>query len=1017
MSKWTEPVASFSASLVLLLLLAILGCDRQDSSTKVSPLPSRSAEPAESSSAKTPPQTGTDSANNAAPSLLHAQRLLASGNPSGALTELRSLLQSQPDQLEVIALTAQTERSLGNLDVALELLDESAERLPQHRPTLLANAAAWLAESGDYNAAIDRHKQLLESAPSNVNSLRSIAALQNEQGNRFEANEHLRRLVQHSPMTTVELLCLLAPDQQIHDSQQSRAKPSQKALAMAREKLDDNQFQQAMDVLENAPGFATDEPALLALRARILAEMGRTEEASSAFAEAPDECQRFPDHWMAIGTWYQANREWTSASQAFQRAVELEPLHESALRRLSTALRGLNSDPAASRVEERAQLAKDLAELATSTVTRRGNVGRACQILAQQVTSVGLPYESLAWQFNAIAYTNPQQARVDQHLAALSQLKQTINSADSLLAQRVGLPPATPPQTDWKSLVRSREPTVPASDTPLQQTPNDEPSMQPHFANVASQTGLIFQYRNANPPVEKHFLLHQPLGSGLACFDFDLDGNTDIYAAQGDGNATEPGRSANYLARHLGSSFADATASAHVDDRGYSMAVTAGDFNQDGFADLVIGNMGRNRLLINQGDGTFGSAEVDQTWDQGIYTTGLAIADVSGDHLPDIVEINYVDDERIFDSIQFDSSGNPIRLPGPMQFTAAADRVFLSSPSGSLEGHALRELCPTTSEAHRGMGLVVGDFDADGSNEIFVTNDQTQNQLWDRDATSNVTFHDTAVLSGVANGITGRPLASMGIAAGDFDGNHTLDFHVTNFDDELSNLYLQQADHLYTDAVFSSGLEEHSRTMLGFGTQAIDFENDGDQDLVVGNGDIEDRRPQKQHFRMPTQLLINHNHRWMATQPADVSGYFANQHLARSVARLDWNQDGLVDLLVGDLMEPLALLENQTKTNNDWLQLQLIGTNSERDAIGATVQVQLNDSSIDHAIVTGDGYMCRNEAVVCIGIPANQRLHRIEVNWPSGEKQAFNKVDLNRRGLIIEGQPNIHWVNFAPRSP
>ncbi|WDQ18024.1 FG-GAP-like repeat-containing protein [Rhodopirellula sp. P2] len=1014
MSKRTEPVASFSASLCVLLLLAILGCDRQDSATKVSPPQSRSAESGQPASAKTPSQTGSDTANEPAPSLLHARRLLASGNPSGALTELRSLLQSQPDQLEVIALTAQTERSLNNLDAAIALLDESAERLPQHRPTLLANAAAWLAESGDYNAAIHRHTRLLESDPSNVNSLRSIAALQNEQGNRFEANEHLRRLVPRSPMTTVELLCLLAPDQQIHDSQQSRAKPSQKALAIAREKLDDNQFQQALDVLANAPGFAADEPALLALRARILAEMGKTEEASLAFAEAPNECQRFPDHWMAIGTWHQANREWASASQAFQRAVELEPLHESALRRLSTALRGLNSDPAASRVEERAQLAKDLAELATSTVVRRGNVGRACQILSQQLTPIGLPFESLAWQFNAIAYTTPQQARVDQHLAALSQLKQTVNSADALLAQRVGLPPAMPPQTDWKSLVSSRERTRPASDTPSQHTPSDEPSIQPHFENVASQTGLNFQYRNAHPPVEKHFLLHQPLGSGLACFDFDLDGYTDIYAAQGDGNATEPGKSGNYLARHLGDSFADATASAHVDDRGYSMAVTAGDINQDGFPDLVVGNMGRNHLLINQGDGTFESVEVDKTWNQGIYTTGLAIADVSGDHLPDIVEVNYVDDERIFDSIQYDPSGTPIRLPGPMQFTAAEDRVFLSSPSGSLEGHTLRELCPTTSDAHRGMGLVVGDLDADGSNEIFVTNDQTQNQLWDRDATSHNTFHDIALLSGVANGVTGRPLASMGIAAGDFDGNHTLDFHVTNFDDELSNLYLQQTDHLYTDAVFASGLEEHSRTMLGFGTQAIDFENDGDQDLVVGNGDIEDRRPQKQHFRMPTQLLINHDQRWIPTQPDDASGYFANQHLGRSVARLDWNHDGLVDFLIGDLMDPLALLENQTKTDNDWLQLQLIGTDSERDAIGATVQVHLNDNSIQHAVVTGDGYMCRNEAVVCIGIPTNQTRPRIEVKWPSGKKQTFDPVMLNRRGLIVEGQPKIHWMNIAP---
>ncbi|MFG0264775.1 MAG: FG-GAP-like repeat-containing protein [Rhodopirellula sp. JB055] len=933
------------------------------------------------------------------------------------MTELRSLLQTQPDRLDVIALTAQAERSLDNLDAAIALLDESAERLPKHRLTLLANAAAWMAESGDYNAAIVRHDRVLQSAPNDVNSLRSIAALQNEKGNRFEANESLRRLVQHSPMTTVELLCLLDPGRQIHDSQQSRAATPQKALAIAREKIDENQFQQALDVLENAPGFAAKEPALLALRTRILAEMGKHEEAIQAFADAPDECERFPDHWLAIGTWHLTNREWDAASQAFQHAVELEPLHESALRRLSTALQGKGAAAAASRVEERSQLAKDLAELATSTVTRQGNVGRSCQILAQQLAPIGLPFQSLAWQFNSVAYTNPQRARVDQHLVALSQLERTVNAADSLLAQRIGLPFAKPHPVDWKSLASSRDQTAPSPAPSLAPAFSDPPLIQPHFENVASQSGLTFQYRNANPPVEKHFLLHQPLGSGLACLDFDLDGNTDVYAAQGDGNANEPGQSGNYLARHLGHSFVDATAHALVDDRAYSMAVTTGDFNQDGFADIVVGNMERNRVLINQGDGTFQPLEMGATWNHGIYTTGLAIADVSGDHLPDIIEINYVDDKRIFDPIQYDPSGSPIRLPGPMQFTAAEDRVFLSQPDGTLKGHTFRDLCPTSSNAHRGMGLVVGDLDTDGSNEIFIANDQTPNQLWDRVTTSPTTFQDTAVLCGVANGVKGRPLASMGIAAGDFDGNQTLDLHVTNFDDELSNLFLQQTDRLYTDAVFSSGLEEHSRTMLGFGTQAFDFENDGDPDLVVGNGDIEDRRPRKQHFRMPTQLLVNHNHQWISQTPNDSTGYFASNHLARAVARLDWNHDGLVDLLIGDLTEPLALLENQTNTSNNWLQLKLVGTTSERDAIGASVLVQLNDQRIHQTIVTGDGYMSRNESIVCIGIPANQTPQRIEVNWPSGQKQTFAHPTVNRCGLIVEGSPLIQWMHFAPSNP
>ncbi|MEO9930190.1 FG-GAP-like repeat-containing protein [Rhodopirellula bahusiensis] len=1021
-----ESVAFVTASIAVLLLLAALGCNKTDVPDKKAA--NQSLPTAATDDVDVNFEVSKDIHSDAAsePSLQHAQRLLASGNSSEALRELHSLLLKQPDQLDVIALTAQTERSLGNMDSAIALLDESAARLPEHGRTLLSNSAAWSAETGDYQAAITRYQKLLDSEPADVNSLRSIAALQNEIGHRFEANEHLRRLMQLSPMTTVELLCLVNPGQQIHDSQQSRAKPSQKALAIAYENLDENQFQRALETLEDSPTFSDQDPDLLALRVRILTEMGRLDEATSAFADAPEQCRAFPDYWIAEGIWHQANRDLGAAIQAFQKAVELETLHQAALRRLAAALQSNGSDDEASRVSERAQLAKDLSELAASTVNRQGNVGRSCQILSQQLQQIGLSFQSLAWRFNAIAYTTPQQARVDQHLASLRRLKQSLNSPETQLAQRIGLPPAEPSSTDWDSLVASRDMTIEPNRIAEQETSSTQQSIHPHFENIASRVGLNFQYRNASPPVEKNFLLHQPLGSGLACFDYDLDGRTDVYAAQGDGDAIEPGMSSNYLARHLGDSFIDVTTFAEVDDRGYSMALTTGDINQDGFADLVVGNMGRNSLFLNQGDGTFRSISVDNSWEAGRYTTGLAIADVTGDSLPDIIEINYVDDQRIFDPIQFDSNGQPIRLPGPMQFSAAEDRVFVSHPDGSFEGQSIRELAASSTDAHRGMGLVVGDFDADGDNEMFVANDQTQNQLWDRtssglhddaDKSLRPNFQDIGTLSGVAYGVTGQPLASMGIAAGDFDGNQTLDFHVTNFDDELSNLYLQQSDHLYSDGVFPTGLDEHSRTMLGFGTQAIDFENDGDWDLVIANGDIEDHRPTKPMFQMPTQLLANQNQRWVSTSPEDSTGYFAREHLARSVARFDWNQDGLMDLLVGDLVEPLALLENQTTTDHRWLQLKLIGTQTERDAIGARVHFHLDNAKLLRTVQTGDGYMSRNENLISVGIPANQSVHRIEIIWPSGTRQSFDNVSMERRALIIESQPRIHWLHFAPPIP
>jgi hypothetical protein len=529
-------------------------------------------------------------------------------------------------------------------------------------------------------------------------------------------------------------------------------------------------------------------------------------------------------------------------------------------------------------------------------------------------------------------------------------------------------------------------------------------ALTPIFVNVAHSLGIDFTYQNAAQPVRREFRIFQAYGAGIACFDYDCDGSVDLYAGQG---ASEPphelGERPNRLLRNLGDRFQGVTEVSNSDDRGYACGITAGDWNQDGFPDLVIGNLQQNRLLINQGDGTFRTQAGDQIWNEPRYSTGLAIADVSGDSLPDIIEVNYLDDPRIFEPIQYKPDGTPVVLPGPLHFQPASDRLFVSLGDGSMRG---RTLGSATQSAATGLGLLVTDLDASLGNEIFVANDLMANHLWQRKVDgAEPAFQDEAVLRGVAYGAGGMPMACMGIAAADFDENGRIDLHITNFADQWSNQYMQNQEGIFVDLALPLGLDRDSLKMLGFGTQAIDYDNNSTVDLVVGNGHVEDFTAKGTAFEMPTQVFAWQAGRFQLMKVEGDPGYWERGHLSRALARCDWNRDGRVDFVVGDLQEPLALLENRTESPHHWLQLELVGTQCERDAVGAVVRLNVNGKTTTATVQTGDGYMCKNESVLCFGLADQASVDEVVVTWPDGQSQTFEKVEANQRWLMVQGEP------------
>jgi hypothetical protein len=243
----------------------------------------------------------------------------------------------------------------------------------------------------------------------------------------------------------------------------------------------------------------------------------------------------------------------------------------------------------------------------------------------------------------------------------------------------------------------------------------------------------------------------------------------------------------------------------------------------------------------------------------------------------------------------------------------------------------------------------------------------------------------------------------MGVAAGDFDHNGTIDLHVTNYEQENVSLFLNH-DGVFQDRNIQYQLAEASHDVLGFGTQAIDYDNDGRRDLVVANGHIEDAVKNKSPFKQLPQLFCNLDGHFGITDVADTSNYWNSPHLGRGMAALDFDRDGRQDIVITHIEEPSVLLLNQTPSDHHWLQLQLVGTGSERDSTGARIRVRFGQHELSDWVIAGDGYLCHNEDVVCFGLGDASQVDAIEVSWPSGQQQVFQKVASDQRLLLIEGQ-------------
>ncbi|TWU57859.1 FG-GAP-like repeat-containing protein [Rubripirellula reticaptiva] len=943
-----------------------------------------------------PPDASIDSLSSVrVDSIRRSRQQIDQEHWESANESLMKLLAIYPTDSEALFLMAIVFHARGETSQAIELLDEIPVSKNGLAIQTIGRSAELCVELKRYDDAVNRYLKLIKLIPTSALAHRRLASLYNDLGRRHEAARHVRLLCKIGDVRQDELHSLMV----LSDTNtEIPFGPSGRARVL----FTKQKFALAADAFGDDGVDTADPPAVRAFYGRCLAEMQDDERLLRWMEQLDTPTKSYAETWSAIGTWMVNHQRFEEAVGAFAEAILRDPTDARSYRRMHQSLVALGMNVEAEKWETQQAKLREVTiasnELGT---THQGDAARYHTVI-DGLVGLGRPLESVLW--NALAISQQPNAAAPQSRDMLNELNQKrldlVQSGDAFPSANIrlcGLDINRFPKVDFANLV---DPAMLAEASVSKSRQSIASVQPPRFDDIAVAVGLNHTFQVASVVQKSQFMIQQSVGGGVAVIDFDLDGECDLYFAQGGADPPEfIGRMTNQLFRNLGGQLVDVTQLSATTERRYSTGVTAGDWNQDGFADLAISNIGSNTLMINNGDGTFRSEAIDSSDDRTQLSTSIAMADLSGDGLPDIYEENYVGDPDIAAKPKVDGEG-VLQIVAPSDYQPAIDRICESLGSGD---RTSRPVSVLDSDRRTGLGIVITNLDLSPGNEVFVGNDVRANQLWRRDSAGD--WFDAAPTAGNSLGFDGSLTASMGIAMGDFDRSGTPDLHVTNFEDSPARLYLNYGGS-FQDRAMSMKLSDDSFKVLGFGSQSLDYNNDGCEDLVVANGHVENMDLPTSPFQQPPQVFANFGDHFELQRHDDPSSYFGSLHVGRAMARLDFNRDGKSDFVVTHMGEPSGLLINQTQTDHHWLQLSLVGVSSERDAIGATIEVNVGDQTWTGWVVTGDGYLCRNEQVVSFGLGEEQRIDDVTVTWPDGSQSQYSEITVDQRWLIVQNNPN-----------
>lgn len=858
-----------------------------------------------------------------------------------------------------------------------------------------------LLHAGRVSDAIDAFRQVLKHRPTDSEARSRIGFLLAASGQSWKAREEFSAVASSGAATARELALMTDPERPVQEGDylakclKSHPEDVLTQLGMAADLFDEGKSSSASELLRSVQETRPDLLVGQALLGESL--LDRNKEFQQWHAELPAAADSFADIWHVRGLYARATGQNQMAIGCFAQALQLEPFHRRATYQLGRLLTEADHS-LGSELSNRARRLYDLSDRLFHVVGSDGTAEipfREAVELLLQMRRFANARDWLSLALNQF----PNQSWPPNLIAEYS--------------TQLSDPPATP--SIFELLTISDYPKFAISSA----TDSTNTATNQQAAILFSDSKAIpeFIYNNGADETTKGARMQEQTGGGGSFIDIDRDLWPDLYLVQGNSwpsSAPSPeSELSDYIMRNrFGTKLTDVSQVAGIHESGFGQSAAVGDLDNDGFPDVYVANIGTNALWINNGDGTFSKQPLDASTGTDVsWTSSAMIADIDGDGISDIVDCNYVQGASVYSEI---CSG---RACSPQGFKGTPDRIRFGNGDGTFEVHVPKA---NASDA-KGLGLLAYRNVGETTLNIFVANDQVPNFHYRTSVDDARAFEDTAFGSGLGYTQDGLLTAAMGIAATDLDQNGLIDFFITNFMGESNTLYLQRDAGFFFDATRVSRLAEPGKGYVGWGTQFFDVDLDGDDDLAIVNGHVDDYTDEPNgQYAMPSLMLVNNGGVFSV---ADLEENAGNEDplqrtiIGRSLAKADWNGDGKTDLLLLPIGSPAILTTNETQSTGHFLNIKLSPSRGARDPVGAHVEIVCGNEGTARVgqFVAGDGFHAHNEAMLQFGLGECRHVSSVKISWRSGNVTELTNVPIDC--LLTVGENRTFATAWRARHP
>jgi len=980
------------------MLFVLVGCQSKESATKSgsdgTTNQATSAKESDASTEAKPLASDADSTFQERFQL--AVKELDDGHVEESWRLVKQLIVTRPNDAELMFLTARVLAARKDIPGAIKQLEKIPRDSPQWGPAT-GQAAEWLVSEGELPEAETKLLTVIKEYPNAVPAIRLLARIYNAQGRRWEAARFLDRLIRLGDFTSNELMATV--DLRDYFGDEAAFAPFAARypenpyvrFSTIRSRLLKNSYGTFLEELRELSRSYPDIREPWVWTATSLMELERWDDLV-AWLQAPAQgAEKHPEYWYALGGLMLRTNRFPEAARAFSECIRLDRRHVASYQGLADALLELKRVDDAQTVRKFANDLTSINDYAQQISYQYGEP-KLYSVISDLYSGLGDEVSSFGWAATSVTLGH---SPMTESLKGQQQALRKGRASSPKVLERLSV-------EDWPLPKLSSEDRLGSATASL---PQNATASSIRMEDTSQRLGINGSYNNGSKPGRSWYTI-EGVGGGATIIDYDRDGWPDIAFSQAGDSPIQsnPKYEPKTLYRSLaGVAFKETSHLAGLADSGYGQGMGVCDIDQDGFADILIANLGESRIYRNNGDGTFQYMVVPQSDQQSLWNSSIHAADINGDGLPDLLASSYIHGKEAI-TRWCEAKNSKRGSCNPKMFPPGRNRILFNRGDWTW-AVADQELLDSIQRGYT-LGTLVTNLDEKNGNDVFFANDVSPNALLlsQIDAsTGELRLVEVAASAGVAVDSIGRAQACMGIACGDQNRDGLLDLIVTNFYNEVSTLYLQTLPGVFVDGTRRSKLGAATIDQLSFGCQLVDLDSDGWLDFVAVNGHIDDLRAENIPLQMPTQILRNENgvFRWL--RDPSPGPYFDGKYVGRGLQMLDYNRDGKPDLVATHIDHPAALLENQTNSPNHFVQLELIGTKSERESIGAIVHIQCGDESWVTGMHDGEGYFGSNERLIHVGVGDETLVNLLRIQWPSGEVEEFRDLQTDHRYRAIEG--------------